>query len=140
MPSLPPLSCTHPPAHGHRCVTVGTTKLATVSSSSPTSICPGTAYPSSTCSPCANLGTGVALSGSSAATCGAPDRSPCCNFALFYLEYVGVTSSRYAMMEFSVVSSVRSLALSVGILCRVPSDGVRGVAGPNSRRSWRRRA
>ena len=86
---------------------VGTTKLATVISALPTTTCPGVPSVSDgTCSPCADLGLGLVLTGSTASTCVSAAQSPCCNLPVFFLDYTGTTSTKYAFLEFVVVSNV----------------------------------
>ena len=85
------------------------TKLATVASTTPSATCPGVASVSSgSCSSCANLGLGSVLTGATAATCVQASQSPCCNLPVFFLEYAGTTPTKYAFLEFSVVSNVRA--------------------------------
>jgi hypothetical protein len=83
----------------------GTTKLATVSSTATTATCPGFAYQGASCTACANLGAGTALTGVTPATCVSAGQSPCCNLPYFYLGFTGTTVRQYALMEFNVISS-----------------------------------
>ena len=87
----------------------GTTKLATVRSATPSATCPGFAYKATGgCSACANRGLGSALTGATSATCTSDANSPCCNLPYFFLSFTGPTVTQYALMEFNVVSSVRT--------------------------------
>ena len=76
-------------------------------SATPSAACSGAPlYPSSTCSACANLGTGKALTGATAATCLLASQSPCCNLPLFFLEYSSTTPLQYPYIEFNVLQQV----------------------------------
>ena len=89
----------------------GTTKLATVSSTTPSATCPGYAYKTTgACSACADRGLGLTLTGQTAATCVSASQSPCCNLPYFYLSYTGTTVNRYAFVELNLISSVRVCA------------------------------
>ena len=87
------------------------TKIATVSALTTNTTCPGMAYPSATCSACANLGTGAVLAGATAATCVSAGQSPCCNFPYFYLAFAGTTVKQYAFLELTALPSVRARVL-----------------------------
>jgi hypothetical protein len=78
-----------------------------VSSTATTATCPGFAYQGASCTACANLGAGTALTGVTPATCVSAGQSPCCNLPYFYLGFTGTTVRQYALMEFNVISSVR---------------------------------
>ena len=89
----------------------GTTKLATVSSTTPSATCQGYAYKTTgACSACADRGLGLTLTGQTAATCVSASQSPCCNLPYFYLSYTGTTVNRYAFVELNLISSVRVCA------------------------------
>ena len=77
----------------------GMTKLATVSSLQPETTCPGHAYKSTSCSACANLGQGTALSGTGADKCVTANQSPCCNLPVFRLDYNNTEATAYALAK-----------------------------------------
>ena len=86
----------------------GTTKIATIDVTQPVAVCTGIATTQTgTCTACANLGLGGApVSGATAATCVSSANSPCCNLPVFYLAFTNTTVSRYAMLEFIVLTNV----------------------------------
>ena len=79
-----------------------------MSSASTSAVCTGMASSSATCSACANLGKGTALSGSTASTCVLAATSPCCNLPVFYLDFTGSTATRYPLIELNVLTNVRA--------------------------------
>jgi len=91
---------------GVTCI-AGMTKLATVRTGPNlnTTTCSGMPYSAATCSACANLGTGVALTGAAADRCVSGAQSPCCNLPVFFFEYVGATATQYPYMEFNVATN-----------------------------------
>lgn len=112
---------------------VGTTKVATVWSATPSVTCPGIASSAAGgCSACANLGAGTSLSGNTATTCGSlSNPSPCCNLPIFVLAFTGTTSSRYAFLEFNVVlppTPVARTCISSMRLAMNVYDGTIGAA------------
>jgi len=88
----------------------GTTKIATVDVAAPNAVCTGIATTQATsCTACANLGLGGAVAtGGTPSTCVLSANSPCCNFPLFYLAFTNATVTRYSLLEFIVVPSVRA--------------------------------
>jgi hypothetical protein len=89
----------------------GTTKLATVRATAPSTTCSGAPeLATATCSACANLGKGTALSGTTAATCVSAGQSPCCNLPVFFLEYNRTTPVQFPYIEFNVLQPVRAHA------------------------------
>jgi len=97
---------------GVTCI-AGMTKLATVrtDASFNGTVCPGIAYynQNGTCTTCANLGTGTALTGASADRCVSGEQSPCCNLPVFFFEYIGPNVTQYPYMEFNVATSPASV-------------------------------
>lgn len=96
------------------------TKIATVRSSTasgataatPGISCAGLAYQGAVCTPCANLGAGTVLSGTTNATCG-DQGSPCCNSPVFYIQSgtaAQLAAVQYPFMEFNL--GVRGLWLA----------------------------
>ena len=63
--------------------------------------CSGNPYLGSTCTPCANLGTGTALSGSTNTTCG-PNGTPCCNSPVFYIQMNTLNTPQFPYFKFTV--------------------------------------
>ena len=63
--------------------------------------CSGNPYLGSTCTPCANLGTGTALSGSTNITCG-PNGTPCCNSPVFYIQMNTLNTPQFPYFKFTV--------------------------------------
>jgi len=110
---------------------LGTTKLATVRSAQPGLVCPGYAYSATTCSECANLGAGTALTGLGANRC-AGNQSPCCNLPIFRLDYANATSTAYPYMEFNVVSNAAQLSTYCATGLRLTFHAVDGTTGCNS--------
>ena len=80
-----------------------------IRATSPSAVCNGAPYKTGAgCTPCANLGRGSVLTGTTAATCVTGGQSPCCNLPVFNFDYNGTVPIAYPLLEFNVATlSVR---------------------------------
>jgi len=79
-------------------------KIATVDRTLPSASCPGVPRTNATsCSACSNYGASTSLTGATVTTCVVAANSPCCNFPVFYMDYVNTTAVRYPLLEFRAV-------------------------------------